>query len=100
MKHVVIVVPKGEVNLGTVTGSLEILRSANAYWKKNEGNNRIEITVAGAMKKTQLSAGIFSIHPKNIVEIKKADLPIIPAIFYTDDLAKKNKELISCLINQ
>jgi transcriptional regulator GlxA family with amidase domain len=100
MKQVVIVVPKGEVNLGTVTGSLEVLRSANAYWKKTERNPRLEISVAGTMKRIKLTAGTFSIHPKNITEIKKADLIIIPAVFYTDDLAKENKELISWILKQ
>ncbi len=34
MKQVTILVPEGNVNLSSITGSFEILTRANGYWQK------------------------------------------------------------------
>jgi transcriptional regulator GlxA family with amidase domain len=94
MKQVTIVVPKGEVNLSSITGSYEILTRANAYWQKIGNKPMLEIRIAGFIPELKLDAGFFSIYPVSMKEIKKTDLLIIPSVSYDDDVIKKNEELI------
>jgi len=100
MKQVTIVVPKGKANLSTITGSLDILNSANAYWKRMGHKPMMEIRIGGFMTELKLSGGFFSVHPINLTEIKKTDLVIIPAVLYDDNLAEENAELISWIREQ
>ena len=50
MKQVVIVVPKENVNLSSITGSLEILTQANAYWQMRGNKPMFAIRIAGLEK--------------------------------------------------
>jgi transcriptional regulator GlxA family with amidase domain len=94
MKQVVIVVPKGEVNLSSITGSYEILTRANMFWENMGNRSMLEVRIAGFMPELKLDAGFFSIHPASIAEIKKTDLIIIPSVSYDDEVIKKNEALI------
>jgi transcriptional regulator GlxA family with amidase domain len=100
MKRVTIVVPEGKATLSSITGSFEILNSANKYWQRMGNKPMMEICIAGFMTESKLDAGYFSIHPVSIAEIKKTDLLIIPAIAYDDNLAKENVALISWIREQ
>lgn len=100
MKQVVIVIPKGKANLSSITGSYQILNSAHAFWQRMGNKPMMEIRIAGFMKELKLDAGFFSIHPVSIKEIKKADLIIIPAASYDDDLIKENAALIAWIKEQ
>lgn len=95
MKRVTIVIPNGKANLSSITGSFEILNSANNYWQRMGNKPTIEICIAGFITELKLDAGFFSIHPENIMEIKKTDLVIIPAVSYDGNLVKENAALIS-----
>lgn len=95
MKQVTIVVPKGDANLSSITGSFQILTRANEYWKKLGNEPMIEIRIAGFVTELKLDGGFFSVYPANIKEIKKTDLLIIPSINYDyDNVISENKELI------
>src|SRR5450432_4527966 len=100
MKLVTIVVPKGKTNVSCITGSFNILNSANEHWKKIGNRPMMEITIAGFVTELKLDTGFFSIHPVNISETDKPDLVIIPAISYDDNLAKENAELIAWIRDQ
>lgn len=100
MKQVIIVVPKGKANLSSITGSFEILTSANAYWRRMGNKPVMEIRVAGFVTELKLDSGVFSVHPVNISEIKKTDLLIIPSIDYDDNLIKENAALITWIRKQ
>jgi len=100
MKQVTIVVPQGKATLSTITGSLDILNSANAYWKEMGHKPVMDIRLAGFMTELKLSGGYFSVHPANIREIKKTDLVIIPAVLYHNNLAAENEALINWIITQ
>jgi transcriptional regulator GlxA family with amidase domain len=100
MKQVTIVVPKGKANVSCITGSFNILNSANAHWKKMGNRPKMEITIAGFMTELKLDTGFFSVHPVNITETDKPDLVIIPAISYDDDLVKENADLIAWIREQ
>ena len=95
MKHVTIVVPRGKVNLSSISGSFEILTRANEYWRKMGNKPMIEIRIAGFETELKLDSGFFSVYPINIKEIQKTDLLIIPSVSYDyDNVIKENKELI------
>lgn len=101
MKQVIIVVPKGKVNLSSITGSYEILSRSNDYWQKIGNKSMIEIRIAGFGSELKLSNGFFSVHPVNIKEIKKTDLLIIPSVSHDyDNVIKNNKELITWIGQQ
>lgn len=103
MKQVIIIVPKGNVNLSSITGSFEILSRANAQWQRMGHESLMEIRIAGFVSELKLDAGFFSVHPVSIREIKKADLLLIPSVFVSDDydnLISENKELVDWIRNQ
>jgi transcriptional regulator GlxA family with amidase domain len=101
MKQLTIVVPKGNINLSSITGSFEILKRANDYWKKMGNKAVFEVKIAGFVKELELSTGFFSIHPANIKEIKKTDLVIIPSLSYDyDKVIRENAALISWIRQQ
>lgn len=100
MKNVTIVVPNGDMNLSTITGSLDILTSANAYWRRMGHEALMEVRIAGFMTQVELGAGYFSIRPVDIKKIKRTDLLIIPAVNYHENLAKENLALIRWIRQQ
>ncbi len=100
MKQGIIVVPKGNASLSSITGSLEILTRANEYWQKMGNKPMMEIRIAGFMTELKLDAGFISVHPVNIKDIKKTDLLIIPSVPYDDNLFKENASLISWIKEQ
>ena len=100
MKHVTIVVPKGNINISSITGAFEILTYANEYWRKMGNKSRIEVRIAGFVPELKLNVGFFSIHPLDINEVKKTDLVIIPSIYYDEDIIEENTELITWIKEQ
>jgi transcriptional regulator GlxA family with amidase domain len=101
MKQVTIVVPDGNVNLSSITGSFEILSRANDYWEKMGNKPGIEICIAGFVTELTLGVGFFSVHPVPIQEIKKTDLVIIPSLAYEyDQVLKENTALIAWIREQ
>jgi len=101
MKQVIILIPKGNVNLSSITGSFEILSRANGYWQKLGHKPLMEIRIAGLVKELKSNAGFFSIYPVNIREIKKSDLVIIPSLSYDyDNVLKENAGLIEWILEQ
>jgi len=94
MKQVTIVVPKGNVNLSSITGCYQILSQANAHWQKSGNKQIMEICIAGFITELKLDAGFFSIHPVDIKTIPVTDLVVIPAVSYDDNLLKENAALI------
>ncbi|MVM32287.1 helix-turn-helix domain-containing protein [Spirosoma sp. HMF4905] len=94
MKHVTIVVPQGNANLSSITGTYEILTGANAYWQRQGNRPKLAITVAGAVPEVKLDAGFITVHPTLIGTVKKTDLVIIPSAPFSLKLIGENKELI------
>ncbi len=101
MKQVIIIVPKGNVVLSSITGTFEILTRANEYWQKMGNRSTMEVRIAGFETELKLDAGFFSIHPVDLKAIKKADLLIIPSVGHDyDNAIKHNPELISWISDQ
>ncbi len=88
----------GYADMSSITGSLEILTLANEHWKEMGNRPLMEIRVAGFVNEQPSVAGLFSVFPKDIREIKKTDLFIIPSLsHYYEHLIKKNQELIDLI---
>lgn len=98
--QVVIVVPDGKANLGSISGSYEILNKANAYWQQLGNRPVMNIQIAGFTPELKLTMGIFSIHPTDIRNIRKTDLIIIPACAYHDKLMEDNAVLLDWITEQ
>src|SRR5216684_3013932 len=96
MKQVIILVPDGYADLGTITGTLEILTRANELWQRMGNRSVMEIRIAGFVTELKLDVGFFSVRPLNIKQIENADLLIIPSVsHHYDNIIDKNLELIS-----
>src|ERR1044072_8763293 len=101
MKHITILVPDGQVNMGTIAtivGTFEIFTEANSYSKRNGSKVEYNIQTAGVSRKVDFSKGMISIRPDvNIAGIKKTDLVIVPpsGIRSGTDALKGNKTIIN-----
>jgi transcriptional regulator GlxA family with amidase domain len=102
MKQVVILVPNEDVNLSSITGTYEILKRANEYWQRLGNQSGMTIQVAGYGEELQLDAGLFTIHPVHIKQIKKTDLVIIPSLACRDFdvIIQQNLELVDWIKDQ
>src|ERR1700744_4448301 len=103
MKHVVILVPECGVNLSSVTGPLEVLKGANAYWQRISNRSLMEISVAGFTDEKEAGAGFLTLQPIDINKLAKADLIIIPSLSEDkgyDYLVKTNTELVQWMKDQ
>lgn len=103
MKHLTILVPKGEGNnLSSIVGTYKIFTRANAYRKQTGKKELFKIELAGTSKKVDYYDGLFSVKPHTrITAIKKTDLIIIPSLNHTYQTAvKENKPLIKWIEEQ
>jgi len=101
MKNVTIVVPTGYADMSTITGSFEILNTANGHWRDMGNQPRIDIRIAGFVTESNSDAEFFSVRPANIKEIKKTDLLIIPSLSqYYYNIIKQNSTLINWIREQ
>ena len=102
MKHLTILVPEGENNLSSITGTYEIFKKANAYWQEQGETELFTIQLAGISKKVEYNEGLFSVTPHiNISQITKTNLIIIPSLNHNyQKCVQDNKELIEWIANQ
>jgi transcriptional regulator GlxA family with amidase domain len=101
MKQVVILVPQGNVNLSSITGSFEILTRANDYWKRLGNKPRFEVRLGGFVKELKAGTGFFSIYPVNLSAIRKADLLVLPSLSYNyHEVIRDNHKLIQWITDQ
>src|SRR5690349_25063246 len=101
MKHVVIVVPRGQVNLSSITGSFEILTRANEIWTSKGNKPVMDVCIASLESRIKLDVGFFSIHPVSLQNIKKCDLVIVPSLAHDyDNILRDNKALTAWIKDQ
>jgi len=94
MKHISIVVPNGQNNLSSIVGPYKIFSRANAYWKEKEGRELFRIELVGISKEVDFYEGLFSVKPqRNLSEITKTDLIIIPSLNHNFEQAMKENQL-------
>ena len=82
MKHLTILVPAGQgINLSSIVGPFKIFSRANAIAKARQGREIFKIELAGLSDEVNFYEGLFAVRPqKNITEIKKTDLIIVPSL--------------------
>ncbi len=101
MKSLTIIVPEGENNLSSITGTYEVFSRANQYWKESGRREIFSIQLAGISKKVNFNAGLFTVKPHtDISAVKKTDLIIIPSLNHHYKLALKCNQLLVDWINQ
>jgi len=102
MKHLTILVPKGENNLSSIVGAYKIFTRANDYYKGRGKKEIFKIQLAGVSKKINFYEGLFTVKPHtNISAITKTDLIIIPSLNHNYQKAMKgNQALIDWLSTQ
>jgi transcriptional regulator GlxA family with amidase domain len=94
MKHISIVVPNGQNNLSSIVGPYKIFSRANAYWKEKEGREFFRIELVGISKEVDFYEGLFSVKPqRNLSEITKTDLIIIPSLNHNFEQAINENQL-------
>ncbi|MEO1010629.1 MAG: helix-turn-helix domain-containing protein [Bacteroidota bacterium] len=83
MKHVSILVPRGNAILSSVVGPYKVLMASNQYLRQMGALNEdfFDIHLVGLEKDLALYEGLFSIHcDSTVADIKKTGLILIPAL--------------------
>ncbi len=99
MKHLCILVPDEQTNLGTIAcivGSFQVFTEANNYLEKEGKKPIFKIALVGAARNKFLNSGFLSIKQDSAInEIFGTDLVIIPAsLIRSYETATKNNRLL------
>lgn len=104
MKHITIIAPDDQTNLGTVAciaGAYEIFTRANEYHKEISGNYLFKIEIAGITQNAELANGLFSVKTHtHISEIDKTNLIIIPSLGSFEKAQKGNVFIVDWITEQ
>lgn len=102
MKHLTILVPKGQNNLSSIVGAWKLFTRANKYWVDKGREELFKIELAGITDKVDFYDGLFNVNPhKHISEIHKTNLIIIPSLNHNYESAVKgNQELVDWIEKQ
>lgn len=103
MKHITILVPKGEANnLSSIVGAYKILSRANAYCQQNGRGELLRIQLAGISKTVEYYEGLFAVKPHvHISAISSTDLIIIPSLNHNYEQAvAQNKVMMEWIEKQ
>lgn len=106
MKQIAIIVPDGQVNMGTVAtivGTFEMFTEANAFCKRTGKGICHQVQTVGVSKKVTFSNGMITLKPEaTISTIKKADLVVVPpsAIRSKTEVQKGNKAIAQWIEGQ
>lgn len=81
MKHISVLVPKGDAALGTIEGPFKFFSFVNDFLKAMGREPEFTIQLVGLSADTQRYSGVFSVMPDiAIADLHKTDLVIIPAV--------------------
>jgi transcriptional regulator GlxA family with amidase domain len=102
MKHVSILVPKGDVALSCIEGSFTILNKVNDFLTGMGKPKLFQVQLVGLTREAQVYQRLFKVYPDLILdEIKKTDLVIIPAINGNmEEVIEQNKDFIPWMTAQ
>ena len=102
MKHLTIVVPEGDNNLSSITGTYEIFKKANEYWRGRGKKELFTIQLAGLSNEINYNEGLFTVKPHTtIAAIRKTSLIIIPSLNHNYQKSVKcNTELVNWIFHQ
>ncbi len=102
MKHISILIPKGQSSLSNIEGSHQILTMVNNLSLEKGGKPFFDVNLVGLEKETPQANGLFKMIPEyHISEIPKTDLIIIPALQSEQSEAlKMNRAFIPWIVDQ
>lgn len=81
MKHLSILVPKGENNLSSIVGCYKLFTRANQLFEKAGRAAVFKVELIGAEKTTGFYGDLFSVKPHRVFStLRKTDLIIIPSL--------------------
>lgn len=105
MKHITILAPDSQTNLGTVAciaGAYEIFTRANEYFRESGNKKMFKIEIAGVSQRTDLANGLFSVKAHvHISEVNETNLIIIPSLNSNFEKAQKgNSDIIEWIEKQ
>ncbi|WP_258098226.1 GlxA family transcriptional regulator [Marinoscillum pacificum] len=102
MKHVSILVPKGQYSIVNIAGAFQILNWANDVYAQQTRQHLFKVEFVGHSRPAQDAEGFYTVTPpKTIEEVTKTDLIIVPAVH--GDLREgidKNAEVIEWVAKQ
>ena len=102
MKHISILVPKGQFSIVNIAGSFQILNWANDMFFQKTRKQLFKIEFVGYAKPSKDFDGYYTVTPpKTINEVKKTDLIIIPAVHGDlKESIRNNREIINWVRDQ
>jgi transcriptional regulator GlxA family with amidase domain len=81
MKHISILIPKGEAVMGSIEGPHKVFTQVNEFMTCNGNPPMFDVKLVGLTKETQTYEKVFTVSPQvTIHEVDQTDLIIIPAI--------------------
>jgi transcriptional regulator GlxA family with amidase domain len=100
MRHVSVLVPRGDLILSSVVGPVKILNWVNTELRSRGQEPVFQVDLVGVEPGKDLYHGLFSIHPnKHLGEVQRTDLVMIPAL--SGDLLRivaDNREAVDWLL--
>lgn len=102
MKHVSILVPKGNASVVNIEGTHHIMNEVNSVRKKFGQPPLFKVELVGIAKESSQRNGMFTIAPDVLIDdVKKTDLIMIPAIHGDPNyVIKKNAAFVPWIIKQ
>lgn len=102
MKHISILIPRGQSSLVNIEGSLQILSEVNVLRAAKGEDPLFDIQLVGISRNISQRNGLFTINPDALIsEVAKTDLIIIPSLQGDQkNAAELNQELIPWIIHQ
>ncbi len=81
MKHISILVPKGDVALSCIDGSFTVFNGVNAFLENRGKPALFKVQLVGLTNEAQVYHRLFKVYPDLVLdEVKRTDLIIIPAV--------------------
>ncbi|WP_031528111.1 GlxA family transcriptional regulator [Dyadobacter crusticola] len=81
MKHISVLVPRGDVALGTIEGPFKFFSFVNDFLAAMGRQPAFQIQLVGITPEVQRYAGVFAVSPEATIDtLHKTDLVIIPAV--------------------
>lgn len=102
MKHISLIVPKGNISVVNIAGTHQMLSWVNECLQQTGKKPLFNIQLVGLEGQPDSGGGLFPVTPETIINnIQKTDLIILPAIHSDFEKSlRDNKELIPWLIEQ
>lgn len=102
MKHISILIPRGQYSIVNIAGTFQILDWANDMYLQQTRKPLFKLEFVGLQKPSEDTHGWYTVMPdKTIDEVQKTDLIIVPAVHEAHETALQlNKEAIGWMRTQ